>query len=124
MVQRARRRDQVEGGAVERQRGRVALDELDVRGRTLATLGEELGNEVDADDLAHERRQRNRERTRAGADVEGTLVPGQRQQVGDSFARLRRAPVLLSSDERGRLGEPPPYFSGFVPAIQMMTRVN
>ena len=85
---------------------------------------EQLRDEVDADDLAHERRQRNRERPRARADVEGPLVPGQRQQVGDSFARLRRAPVLLSSDERGRLGEPPPYFSGFVPAIQMMTRVN
>ena len=123
-MQRARRRDQVEGGAVERQRGRVALDELDVRGRTLATLGEELGNEVDADDLAHERRQRDRQRARAGADVEGPLVPGRRQQVGDSFARLRRAPVLLRGDERGRLGEPPPYFNGFVPAIQMMTRVN
>ena len=124
VVQRARRRDEVEGGSVERERSCVALDELDVRGRALATLGKELGNEVDADDLADERSQRDRERARAGADVEGALVPGQGQQVGDSFARLRRAPVLLRGDERGRLREPPPYFSGFVPAIQMMTLVN
>ena len=98
--------------------------ELDVRRRALATLGEQLGNEVDADDLAHERRQCDRERARAGADVEGPLAPGQRQQVGDSFARLVSAPILMLGDEGGRPGEPPPYFSGFVPAIQMMTRVN
>src|SRR2546423_1620309 len=83
VVQRARRRDEVEGGSVERERSCVALDELDVRGCTLATLGKELGNEVDADDLADERSQRDRERARAGADVEGALVPGQGQQVGD-----------------------------------------
>jgi hypothetical protein len=124
VVQHARGGDHVEGGAVERERRRVALDELDVHGRALATLGEEFGNEVDADDLAHERRQRNRERAGPGADVEGPFLTGQREQIGDALARLRRAAILLRSDERGRLREPPPYFSGFVPAIQMMTRVN
>src|SRR5205823_13710807 len=96
----------------------------DVRWRALSTLGEQLGDDVDADDLAHERRQRNRERAGPGADVERPLVARQRQQLGDPLARLLRAPVLLRGDERGRLGEPPPYFSGFVPAIQMMTRAN
>jgi len=124
VMQRPRGRHELERRTVERQRGRVPLDGLDVRRRTLATFGEELRNEVQADDFTHEWRQRDRERPGAGADVEHLLLARQREQLADSLARLGSAPILLLGDEGGRPGEPPLYFSGFVPAIQMMTRVN
>ena len=48
----------------ERQLVRVGLDERDILGRTLPGLGEQFLDEVDADDLAYERRERDRDRAR------------------------------------------------------------
>src|SRR5262249_55416388 len=90
---------------LERQRGRLGLEKLDVLGRPLAAFVEQLGHEVDTDHLADERRQRDRQCPGTGADVERPLLPGQRQQGAQPLARLRGAPVLGLRDERGRLGE-------------------
>jgi hypothetical protein len=76
-VQRPQRPSEIEGPVVERELRRVALDEADVREPLcpLASLLEQLGNEVDPHDLADMRRQREGERSRAGARVKRSLIP-------------------------------------------------
>jgi len=105
-----RRADEVERAAPVRQRGRVRLDELDVRGRPLAALFDQLRDDVDADDLAHERRESDRERAGAGAgaDIKRALLARQRQQVAQPLLRRCRAAVLLLRDELSRLAEASP----------------
>jgi hypothetical protein len=105
VVQRACRADEVERAGPVRQPGRVRLDELDVRGRPLAALFDQLRDDVDADDLAHERRESDRERTRAGADIERALLARQRQQVAQPLLLRCRAAVLLLREELSRLAE-------------------
>jgi hypothetical protein len=101
-----------------------ASDELDVRGRPLAALFDQLRDDVDADDLAHERRESDRERAGAGTDIERALLAGQRQQVAQPLLRRCRAAVLLLRDELSRLAEalpkgvrqapaPPPWSASF-----------
>ena len=124
VVQRARGRHDVERGALEGQRHRVAFDQLDVGRSPLASFGEQLGDDVDAHDLTDVRRQRERERAGARADIQCPLLAAQRQEAAEPFLRLCGAPILVRRDELGRLGEAPPYLSGLVPAIQMITRVN
>ena len=77
VVQRPQRADEVERAELEGQLRRVALDERHVREplRALPRLLEELRDDVDADDLAHVRRERERQRAGAAARVERPLVP-------------------------------------------------
>ena len=104
-MQCPRRAHEIEGAQLEGQRGRVGLDELDVRGCPLAALREQLRDDVDADHLAHERRERDRERTRARADVERALLTGQRQQTAQVFLRRSSPTILLARDQPGSLAE-------------------
>src|SRR5206468_2688215 len=66
-------------------------------------LFEQLRDDVDANDLAHERRQRDRKR--AGANVEGALLACQRQQAAQPLLRLSGAQVLQLRDQLSRLAE-------------------
>ena len=97
VVQRARRAGEIERAALVRQRGRVRLDELDVRGRPLAALVDQLRDDVDADDLAHERRESDRER--AGADIERALlaVSVSRWRSRSCVAAVRRSCCCATS---------------------------
>ena len=106
VVQRARRADEVERAALVRQRGRVRLDELDVRGRPLAALFDQLRDDVDAGDLAHERGARAIANAPAPVpDIERALLARQRQQVAQPLLRRCRAAVLLLRDELSRFAE-------------------
>ena len=73
----------------------------------LARLLEQFGDDVDADHLAHVRRQREGERARAGAGVERPLVAGGLRRSDHLLARARRARSSCSSrDPLSRLAEP------------------
>ena len=74
MVQRPARADEIEGAGLERKACRIAFDERDIRRRARASPLEQLGDDVDADDLANERCEREGQRPGAGPDVEGSLV--------------------------------------------------
>jgi hypothetical protein len=77
-------------------------------GARLWPLFDQLRDDVDADDLAHERRESDRERAGAGADYERALLARQRQQVAQPLLRRCRAAVLLERDELSRLADPLP----------------
>jgi hypothetical protein len=80
----------------------VHLGEHELR---LAALFEQLRDDVDAKDLARERRERDCKRAGAGGNVEGALLPPQRQQAAQPLLRLRGAAVLQLRDELSRLAE-------------------
>ena len=82
------RAGEVEGGVRERQRCPVSLDELGVRPRARSCELEQLGDGVEPDDLPHERREGEGQRTGAGADVKGALV----SLWLDEIAHLLREP--------------------------------
>ncbi len=65
----------VEGRIREGQRGRVSLDETDVRRGKLAPGVQEFGSRVDRDDLADVGSEREREGAGARAGVERDLTP-------------------------------------------------
>ena len=69
VVERSQRAAEVELAVGERQRRGIAFAELDVRfaGGALPCFVEQLRDDVDGDDLADERREREGERARAGA---------------------------------------------------------
>ena len=73
-MQRAPRAGEIEGARLERKVRRVALDEHDVLRRAFASEPEQLGDDVDADDLADERRQCERQRARTGPAVDRPLI--------------------------------------------------
>ena len=84
------------------------LDERDVRQLygALAGVSQQLGHAIDADHLAHDRRQRQRERPGSGADVERALVPVREHEALHAVGKLRRPFVLTGREQVGRLGEP------------------
>ena len=75
------------------------------RARALAQL-EQLGNRVEPDDLSHERREGERQRAGARADVEGALVAGRPDEVAHLLRKPGRARVLPCRDAVGRAREP------------------
>ena len=106
MVQRAPRAGEVEREALERKRGRVALDERRIRRRALSRGVEQLGDEIDPDDLTDERRQRERQRACTGADVQRTLVPPEgRDERAQLLAHLLDLLTRVRGDALGRCGE-------------------
>ena len=103
VMERPQRAREVERGILERQAGRVGLDEPRVGGSALARELEQLGNAIDAHDLPHERRQRECERARAAADVDRPLVAFGQDERLHLLGQRGRARVL----ERGHaLGGP------------------
>ncbi len=66
---------------------------------------EKLRDDVDADHLAHERRERARERAGAGTDIKRALLAGQGQQSAQTLPRRCRAAVVLLPDQLSRLAE-------------------
>src|SRR4051794_21678573 len=82
MVEGPQRCSEVERLVVERKGGRISLHELDVAElrRALATEREQLGNGVDADHLADDRRQGDREGSRRGSGVERTVAARREQE--------------------------------------------
>ena len=99
---------EVEGAVPEWELGRVPLEEGDVLEafRALACLLEKLRDEVDPDDLADVRRERERQCARTGARVERALVPGRRDEADHVPLERGRARVLKLRDPLSRPREP------------------
>ena len=98
---------QVERAVRERERRHVALDEADVAAglEPLAPLLEQLGHELDGDDLADERGESEREGARAGAGVERPLLAGQREEVADACSEVLGTGVRTPPDRGSSLAE-------------------
>ena len=96
MVQRAHAPGEVELTEVGWQFGDVALDERDVRKFTgsLTGLVEQLGDEVDADHLGDDRRERERERAGPGAGIQGALLATGLHEAGDALCEVGTACLL------------------------------
>ena len=105
VMERAVRAGEVEGGVRERQCRPVSLDELGVRPAARPRELEQLGNGIEPDDLAHERREGESQRAGAGADVERALVAARLDEVAHLLREPRRARVLTRRDALGRAGE-------------------
>jgi hypothetical protein len=101
-------------------------DELDVRGRPLAALFDQLRDDVDADDLAHERRESDRERAGAGTDISSARsspVSVSRWRSRSCVAAVRNGPAAArraqssrrSASERRLKGPAPPPWSASFP---------
>ena len=108
VMQRPQGAGQVEGRALEIELRRVALDEADVRRRLGPPSLDLLRNELDCDDLAHERRQREGERPRAGACVERALFATHRHELAHPGGELPGASLLERRDPVSRRCEPSP----------------
>jgi hypothetical protein len=105
VMERAVRARKIEVGARESQRFPVPLDEVRVRERASPGELEQLGHGVDADDLPHERRQRERERTGAGADVQRSFVAARPDEVAHLLRQPGSAVVLVCGEALGRTCE-------------------
>jgi len=105
VMERAVRAGEVEVTARERQRRPVSLDELGVRQCPRPRELEQLRHRVEPDDLAHERGEGERQRARAGADVERSLVPAQFDEIAHLLREPLRAGVLVLRDAFRRAGE-------------------
>jgi hypothetical protein len=109
VMQRAARARKVERTGLERQARSIALDERHIRRRIRARALEQLGNEVDPDDVAHERRERERKRSRTGAHVHRPLVAAWHDERLELLAHhVHLLPCVLRDAVRGR-GEPLPH---------------
>jgi hypothetical protein len=104
-MERAVRTDEVEGRIRKRQSRPVSLDEIRIRQGARPRKLEELGHRVEPDYLAHERREGERERAGAGADVERALVSPRLGEIAHLFGKACRASVLPRRDALGRTGE-------------------
>jgi hypothetical protein len=104
-MKRAVRAREVEVGARESQSFSVSLDELRVRQRTRTRELEQLGHRVDSDDLAHERREGERQRAGSGADVEGPFVTARPNEVTHLSGESRSTVVLVHGKALRRAGE-------------------
>ena len=102
VVQRAARAREIEREVLERQRRHVGLDERGVRRRIAPRGLEQLGNEIDADDLPDERREREGERARAGARVERALVAVAAASGSSAAPRAAIRPARASAPSRPR----------------------
>ena len=89
----------------ERQCHPVSLDELGVPPRARSCELEQLGDGVEPDDLAHERRESEGQRAGAGADVEGALVSLRLDEVAHLLREPRSAGVLPRRDALSGAGE-------------------
>ena len=106
MVQRPPRASEIERVVLERQSGRVALDEHRVRRCIRARGSEQLRDEVDADDVPDERRERQRQRSRAGAGVEHALVSAEgREERLQLLAQALDLTPRVRGNALGGLGE-------------------
>jgi len=101
VVEHAQAAGEVELPDLERQRRGVALEQRDVRRRGGSGGFEEVDRLVDADDLADERCERERQGARSAARVERALAPGERdEQLANALGErlgslpLKREPVL------------------------------
>ncbi len=74
VMERPPRAGEIERAILEGKVRRIPFDERHVRGRVAARVLQELRDDVDADHLANERRERQRKRPGAGAAVERTVV--------------------------------------------------
>ena len=105
VMERAVRAREVEGAVGKRQRRPVSLEKLGVRQGPRPGELEQLGHGVEPDDLAHERGEGERERARAGADVERSLVSAQLDEVAHLLREPLRAGVLVLRDALRGAGE-------------------
>jgi hypothetical protein len=105
VMERAVRSGEVEGGVRERQRSSISLDELGVREASGSRELEQLGDRIEAHDLAHERRKCEGQRPDARADVESALVAARLREVAHLLGEPRRTGVLTCSDALRRAGE-------------------
>ena len=105
VMERAVRAREVEGAVGKRQRCPVSLEKLGVRHGPRPRELEQLGHGVQPDDLAHEWGEGERERARAGADVESALVSAQLDEVAHLLREPLRAGVLVRRDALRRAGE-------------------
>ena len=99
------RAGKVEGAGRERERRAVSLDELGIRLRACPRELEQLGDGIEADDLPHQRREREGERTGSGADVEGALVAARLDEVAHRCREPLRARILQRRDAIRRTSE-------------------
>jgi hypothetical protein len=104
-MERALRGGEVEGAVVKGQRRTIALDELRVRKRSGARQLEQLGDRIEPDDLSHERRERERQCARAGADVERALASSRFGELTHLFREPCGTGVLPSGDAFSRASE-------------------
>ena len=74
-------------------------------GTRLAPCSSISGDDVDADDRADERRQRDRELTGAGADVEGALLAVEGEQGCQPLPRRGNTTILVLGDRRCRFAK-------------------
>src|SRR6266566_3368559 len=94
VMERAVRAAEVEGGVGKGQRRPVSLDELRVGQAALSRELEQLWHAIEPDDLPHERPEGERQRTGAGADIEGSLVSAWPDELAHLLRESRRARVL------------------------------
>ena len=108
VMERPERAREIEGAVVERQMLGVALDErhVPVVDGTFPGQFQQLGDPVDADDLPHDRREREGERARAGTDVDRALVTARENERVHDAGECRGALVLVRGDLFGRAREP------------------
>ncbi len=106
VVQRAARAGEVERAGFEGEARRIALDEAGVRRRVGAGVLEQLRNDVDSDDLAHEWRERQCQRPRTGADVERPFVAGRRDERLQLLSHRLHLTVGMLGDAFGSGAEP------------------
>ena len=98
MVERPERAREVERRVAEREPRCIADDELGVGGRTFPRKLHELGDFVDADDLANERGQGKGERARAAADVDRALVAARQDERSHLCGEVGSPGVLVRRD--------------------------
>ncbi len=96
---------EVELGARESQRFTVSCDEPGVRQRAVPRELEQLRDAVDPDHLAHERRERKRERAGSRTDVESSFVAARPDEVAYRLREPRRAVVLMRGETLCRVRE-------------------
>ena len=105
VMERAPRAGEIERAGLERKLRRIPLDERDVVRRPFARPLEQLGDDVDADDLADERRQRECKRARAGPAVERALVSTRSHEGAKLLAHRLDLLLGVSRDALGRCTE-------------------
>jgi hypothetical protein len=96
---------EVEGVVRERERRSISFDELGVREASGSRELEQLGNGVEANDLAHERRKCESQRPGASANVESALVAARLDEVAHLLREPHRTGILTCSYALRRAGE-------------------
>ncbi len=105
VMERAERAAEVELAVAERKRQCVGLDEARVRRGSSPSLLEQLLDAIDADDLANVRRERDRERSCAAAEVDRPLVAAGEHERVHALCELLGARVLQGGERVGGSSE-------------------